>query len=235
MCVRSHLEIQTAKLKHNVPNHWTGVCLFKWLLLWYKARNSTNFLWICQNDHRLQRREKLIVTAAASTGFCRQPFSFHIKPIHSKIYRKFLFRLPLLVVVHTLMPARPYIHFIFSPFFLYCSSVRSWIVWILEMKREILPELFYFQCFGNNSIRIVHKKLKRKQILAEKKNCRSKSGSPWVNMNAKSKSRVATATTPRSAEHMNERTNEEHNLISFCHWVCCRITCCFSIYWITKE
>lgn len=167
---------------------------------WYKIQNSTNFLWIWRNDHRAQRREKHTATAAASTVFCRQPFSFHIKPIHSRIYRKFLFR-------STTFSGCPYInacayvhmHFIFFPFSVLLIGSLMNRLNSRDEERNFAWTILLWQQHDST------KNSNGSKFCAKQKKCRSKSGSPWVNMNAKSKSRVATTTTTRSAEYTNER------------------------------
>lgn len=131
----------------------------------HNIRNSTNFMWIWQFDYRLKRREKFTAT---STGlFVRDPST-----------REFI---AYFCFAHHSWMVGPYIEacapvHTFDLFLSNCSSPHSWIVWILEMKREISSELFYFQCIGNNRQQNSPQKIETEANFGRKKSCISQSG-----------------------------------------------------------
>lgn len=113
-----------------------------------------------RNFMRIYKSDSQCGNTSISTGLRLQLlFFFHLNPSTREFIAKFLFRLPLLVVVH--INACMSIHIFFSSICYYCCCLSAHIHESFEFSRwkeKIRLKLFCFcQCFA-------HKKLKRKQI-----------------------------------------------------------------------
>lgn len=163
MCVWSHLNFQMAKTEHNVWT-WMCICLFKWLLL-YDGIFETGIIRGFSKATTFSEQEKEEEKSSnfgIYSGFWLQPFFKKKTRIHSRIYRIFLFRLPLLVVVHI----NACFALTYSGFF---SLVHPWIVWIFEMKTEIRINYFAFNACENKKIGS-HKKFEAESSSGKKAN-----------------------------------------------------------------